>query len=133
MRRGVCVTYQISREVRIRIAVYALELEPDLTVARAAKRVGVRHAEVTKAWRAYGSGPRVDEAEAAKVEPFASLCDEVAEVLSARPQSARQIFARLPRYGERRLYRVLRRLIDTNRAVKRVIDCHECEYTRGVA
>lgn len=129
------MTYNISRATRLKIAVYALELEPDLSVARAAYRVGVRHAEVTFAWRmAYGSrNPRIDESEEDKIEPFAQLCDDMADLLTDQPQASGEIFKRFADVHERRRWRALRRLVETRRAVKHGESKIGFTYTRGVA
>lgn len=127
------MTWQIPREARAQIAVAALVLEPDLTVARAARRTGLRYTEVGAAWRAaYGPRPRriPDAARAAHIEPFAALCDEMAEALTGRPQLARVVFARFPSVGERRLWRALRRLIESGRARRVGVRCAGSTYTR---
>lgn len=128
------ITWQIPREARIQIAVAALVLEPDLTVARAARRTGLSHTEVGAAWRAaHGPRPRRFPAAAteARIEPFAQLCDEMAAALTERPQTARQLFARFAEVHERRLWRALHRLVASGKALRHGTRCAGSTYTRG--
>lgn len=129
------MTWQIPRESRIEIAVAALVLEPDLTVARAARRTGLSHTEVGAAWRAaHGPRPRRIPAAAteARIEPFAQLCDEMAATLTERPRLARVVFARFADVHERRLWRALYRLVAGGRAQRHGTRCAGSTYTRSM-
>lgn len=130
------MTRELPREIRLRIAVYALELEPELTMIRASRRTGIGRDAISAAWRAkhgavrYPFRPADSRAEAV-IEPFAALCDALAEALTERPQSAGILFARFPEVNERRLWRALKRLIDTGRAVRHGALHQGAKYARG--
>lgn len=123
----------MTRAVLLRIAVIALEHEPELTVRRAAIRVGVWKDSVSAAWRAkHGARHRRVPlaASEAQIEPFAQLCDEMAAVLTDRPQSARVVFAQFPEVHERRKWRAMQRLVATGRAALHGKLHTGAEYTR---
>ena len=129
----------INVSARAHLAVVLLETT-QVTVADVAALVRVSECQVYRAWRAAHPdrpprGRRITEAmRAAKIEPFAALCDVMAEQLTDRPQRAAQIFAATRvmhgDVGERRIWRALRRLVDTGRVARHGMRCTGATYTR---
>ena len=134
---------RLNVQARAQLAVRLLESTQAGTVAEVAALVRVGETSVYRAWRAahpgrQPRGRRVSDAmlEAA-IEPFAALCDVMAERLTDRPQLAAQIFAVTCAIhgdvGERRLWRALQRLIDTGRAQRHGRRHSGATYTRSTA
>lgn len=112
-------------------AVQMLETDLTLNVIDAAAAVGVCASSVYTAWRrahpdrpprGHGVTPQMHKAAAL---PFATLCDVMLRHVPARGEaSAREIFEAVlqdKEAGERRLWRALRRLLDTKK-IERVGD-----------
>lgn len=121
-------------------AVQMLETDPTLSVHGVAANLGIPHSAVYTAWRRInpdhpprGKGRISPQMRKAAALPFATLCDVMLDhVPGGEPSGAVEIFAATLRdYGdccERRLFRALRRLIDTGR-VERVGEMYTTEST----
>lgn len=119
-------------------AVQMLETDPTLSVHGVAANLGIPHSAVYTAWRRInpdhpprGKGRISPQMRKAAALPFATLCDVMFDhVPGDEPTGAVEIFAATLRdYGaccERRLFRALRRLIDTGR-VERVGEIYTAE------
>jgi len=130
---------RLNIAARAHLAVVLLETTP-ATVAEVAALVRVSESKVYRSWYAAHPGrpPRgrriTDAMRAAQIEPFAALCDVMAAQLTDRSQRAAQIFAATRElHGavcERRLWRALRRLVDTGRVARHGMRCTGAAYTR---
>jgi hypothetical protein len=120
-------------------AVQMLETDPTLSVHGVAANLGIPHSAVYTAWRRInpdhpprGKGRISPQMRKAAALPFATLCDVMLDHVPRKPAAANEIFtATLRDYGdccERRLFRALRRLIDTGR-VERVGEIYTTEST----
>lgn len=121
-------------------AVRMLETDPLLNVRAAAAAVGVVESSVYRAWRRAHPGrpprgrgritPQMCKAAAA---PFAKLCDVMLDhVPFGEPARACEIFEAVRQVaanGSRRLFRALRRLVDTQR-IERVGEIYSSTYRR---
>lgn len=106
-------------------AVGMLLADPTLSARGAAAAVGISESSVYTAWRRTypdrpprGRGRITAQMRALQTEPFRTLCDVMLDHVPSRDSAgAGEIFAAVRRdygeVGERRLFRALRRLLDT--------------------
>lgn len=136
----------IDRNRHIRALAHAaadmLAADPALRVADAAKLVGVGESTIRLAWHAaYPGHPRrpVHRSSAfreARAAAFAVLYDVMLDHVPSRvAMPAAEIFAAMRddygSVGERRLWRALRRLVDTGQVARHGMRCTGATYTRS--
>lgn len=111
-----------------RLGVRLLVDVPKMTVPEAARVVGVSRDTIHKYWRlAYpGTTPgrlrNIHNQRSGTIEPFAELCDTMVDSLTGTMSAGEWFEATRKEYGtvgERRLYRGVRRLVETGR-VRRI-------------